>query len=301
MKHRKLRIAWSVAWAMVAVLLVALWVRSVTHYDDLMIHIGGLAGGGGGSLQGRLTLGVFSERDFPGRWKFQSGKVGEPTRNWLATLLDHENFLGFGIIHVEPGNSSIIVPHRFFVFLTAVLSVSPSLRANMTETLAPLFITVEGLEGHSHGKDDEQPPAPRRAPARSKRQFYKRVQGQCPPWKKLPRGFEVVIAAIQRCRSDQCGGGFWLSTNCKSSAKPMPATSPANSASYCGVRHSANCSVSPNCSSSWRNGISPASLETCAAEGSTTTGFDVPKSKANRKALCASIRCLHVLFQVLVQ
>ena len=30
----------------------------------------------------------------------------------------------------------------------------------MTETLAPLFITVEGLEGHSHGKDDEQPPAP---------------------------------------------------------------------------------------------------------------------------------------------
>ncbi len=39
--------------------------------------------------------------------------------------------------------------------------------------------------------------------------------------------------------------------------------------------------VSPNRSSSWRNGSSPASLETWAAEGSTTTGFDVPKSSAN--------------------
>ncbi len=32
--------------------------------------------------------------------------------------------------------------------------------ANMTETLAPLFITVEGQEGNSHGKDQEQSLAP---------------------------------------------------------------------------------------------------------------------------------------------
>jgi hypothetical protein len=30
-----------------------------------------------------------------------------------------------------------------------------ALCANMTETLAPLFITVEGQEGISHGKDHE--------------------------------------------------------------------------------------------------------------------------------------------------
>ncbi len=35
-----------------------------------------------------------------------------------------------------------------------------ALRVNMTETLAPLFITVEGQEGNSHGKGYEQPGAP---------------------------------------------------------------------------------------------------------------------------------------------
>ena len=34
------------------------------------------------------------------------------------------------------------------------------LRANMTETLAPLFITVEGQEGSSRGKGYEQARAP---------------------------------------------------------------------------------------------------------------------------------------------
>jgi hypothetical protein len=36
------------------------------------------------------------------------------------------------------------------------LHPSTPLCANMTETLAPLFITVEGQEGNSHGKDHEQ-------------------------------------------------------------------------------------------------------------------------------------------------
>ena len=41
----------------------------------------------------------------------------------------------------------------------AAIGVAP-LCANMTETLAPLFITVEGQEGTSHGKDHERPLAP---------------------------------------------------------------------------------------------------------------------------------------------
>jgi len=35
------------------------------------------------------------------------------------------------------------------------LAFGTTLCANMTETLAPLFITVEGQEGISHGKDHE--------------------------------------------------------------------------------------------------------------------------------------------------
>ncbi len=37
MKHRKLRIAWSVAWGIVAVLLVVLWVRSCWQFDVVMM------------------------------------------------------------------------------------------------------------------------------------------------------------------------------------------------------------------------------------------------------------------------
>ncbi len=33
MKHRKLRIAWTVAWGIVAVLLLVLWIRSYWTYD----------------------------------------------------------------------------------------------------------------------------------------------------------------------------------------------------------------------------------------------------------------------------
>ncbi len=39
MKHRKLRIAWSVAWGVLAVLLIALWVRSYWWVDSIDIHI----------------------------------------------------------------------------------------------------------------------------------------------------------------------------------------------------------------------------------------------------------------------
>jgi hypothetical protein len=35
MKHRKLRIAWSVFWGIAAALLVALWVRSYSYFDAI--------------------------------------------------------------------------------------------------------------------------------------------------------------------------------------------------------------------------------------------------------------------------
>src|SRR5690348_17214413 len=39
MKHRKLRIAWSVAWGVVAVLMVPLWVRSYWIEDIVHWHL----------------------------------------------------------------------------------------------------------------------------------------------------------------------------------------------------------------------------------------------------------------------
>ena len=61
-------------------------------------------------------------------------------------------------------------------------------------------------------------------------------EGPVPAGKKLPRGSQPAIAAIRRCWNGRCGGGFRPSTSCKSSARPMPATSPANWASCCVVK-----------------------------------------------------------------
>jgi hypothetical protein len=61
MRFRKLRIAWSVAWGMVAVLLCVLWVRSYQIQDDVWVEYSGPTAGQTGntfvhllSLHGRL-------------------------------------------------------------------------------------------------------------------------------------------------------------------------------------------------------------------------------------------------------
>ncbi len=43
MKHRKLRIAWSVAWGIAGVLLIALWVRSYHSDEDIVCTAAGAA------------------------------------------------------------------------------------------------------------------------------------------------------------------------------------------------------------------------------------------------------------------
>jgi hypothetical protein len=58
MKRRKLRIAWSVAWGIVAVLLLALWVRSYFTLDNIVC--GGSRGSISGiSFRGELEITLF--------------------------------------------------------------------------------------------------------------------------------------------------------------------------------------------------------------------------------------------------
>jgi hypothetical protein len=42
MRFRKLRIAWSVGWGLLAVLLIALWVRSIYFVDGIKYHSSGM-------------------------------------------------------------------------------------------------------------------------------------------------------------------------------------------------------------------------------------------------------------------
>ena len=56
MKFRKLRIAWSVAWGVLAVLLIALWVRSYWWVDSIDIHISESTHACLGDLPGGIEL-----------------------------------------------------------------------------------------------------------------------------------------------------------------------------------------------------------------------------------------------------
>jgi hypothetical protein len=56
MKHRKLRIAWSVAWGIVAVLLIVLWLRSYSRADMIAGYSPSTFVFGLGSRQGSLGV-----------------------------------------------------------------------------------------------------------------------------------------------------------------------------------------------------------------------------------------------------
>jgi hypothetical protein len=56
MKHRKLRIAWSVAWGITAVLLIALWVRSYWWADVLLVPLTDRHAIAAGSISGGISF-----------------------------------------------------------------------------------------------------------------------------------------------------------------------------------------------------------------------------------------------------
>src|SRR3954469_19542493 len=70
MKHRKLRIVWSVVWGAVAVLLALLWVRSYLYHDRILVRYHGLGHVAGAvSAYGAIQ---FGEAETPnlGDWWF---------------------------------------------------------------------------------------------------------------------------------------------------------------------------------------------------------------------------------------
>src|ERR1700759_2273009 len=66
MKYRKLRIAWSVAWGVAAVLFVALWVRSFWRWDEWWVTLPAQHFTNGISAEGRIIIWVEHARF--GQW-----------------------------------------------------------------------------------------------------------------------------------------------------------------------------------------------------------------------------------------
>jgi hypothetical protein len=144
MKHRKLRIAWSVAWGLLAVLLVVLWVRSYWWYDCARWRITQAKLIEVTSQLGKLLI---SDGESPppierGYWG-QSHKVdpsAPQSRDHRGTLL--YSGLGFKRIYWKDG-AGIVVPYAFFVLVTMVALCAPWLMNwNRNFSLRTLLIAM---------------------------------------------------------------------------------------------------------------------------------------------------------------
>ena len=119
-KHRRLRIAWSVAWGVVAVLLVALWVRSYATLDSVTVPITGRFACTAISVDSHVDIEFWPTG--PYSWFYSASPV---ERSYLRRS-PRTDVLGFdaGIVSM-PHASWIWIPHWFLVGLTFTISAAP--------------------------------------------------------------------------------------------------------------------------------------------------------------------------------
>jgi hypothetical protein len=123
MKHRMRRIAWSVAWGVVAVLLCVLWVRSYSRDESLYVrlsnkHIFMIA-----SLRGELSAArsLYNPDAFLEPWQIRSRVMSQPARNnRLQDLPWYHGVIGFGYTD-SVSIQAVGVPYWFVLTMSALL------------------------------------------------------------------------------------------------------------------------------------------------------------------------------------
>jgi hypothetical protein len=129
MKHRKLRVAWSVAWGVVAVLLVVLWVRSY-WWMDVVRRVGS-----GSSAEFRSNGGsIFIFYETPLYW------LPSPPR---GSKWEFTSYLASPRWHrVLAAESSIRFPCGLTVLLAGLLATVPWIRWSRRFSLRTLLIAI---------------------------------------------------------------------------------------------------------------------------------------------------------------
>jgi hypothetical protein len=134
MKYRKLRIAWSVGWGVVGLLLLALWVRSWTMLDNVTGHLPGLVSMSSTSAYGRIVFGMPSVK-LPLRLKYQ------------RFVLDENSFGGrpegprkWFVFQSDLAGVALQVPHGMLVLLSCIGATVPWLPWRFS--LRTLFIAM---------------------------------------------------------------------------------------------------------------------------------------------------------------
>ena len=127
MKYRKLRIAWSVAWGVVGVLLCVMWVRS--YYSTVFV-VGPLPNPYGSILietnQGRVTFclaygqGVRSGRN-ASRWGLHNKRL----EDWEQVIPPLSSRAAFSYVRWNMNHHYQILPYWFLTLLSSSLAAVP--------------------------------------------------------------------------------------------------------------------------------------------------------------------------------
>jgi hypothetical protein len=165
LKYRKLRIAWSVGWGVVCLLVVVLWVRSYTYWDRPHGAFGPWHGFYFNSIRGHVFLNIMPEKNSTWAWmtipatsltdteatgeEFSATfpvSAGMPQTVYRFQFKWEFNILGIGVVKT-PSVRYVAMPYWFVAALIAVTAAVPwlpwrySLRALLIAmTLAALVL-----------------------------------------------------------------------------------------------------------------------------------------------------------------
>jgi hypothetical protein len=143
MKYRKLRIAWSVAWGVFSLLLIALWVRSYTYWDRPHGPFGPWHSFYLNSIRGHLFLNIMPEKNSTWAWmtipatsltdteargeEFSATfpvSAGVPQTIYRFQFQWEIDMLGVGVVKT-PSVRYVAMPYWFLVALIAVTAAVP--------------------------------------------------------------------------------------------------------------------------------------------------------------------------------
>jgi hypothetical protein len=134
---RGLRIAWSVAWGILCVLLIVLWVRSYWLHDRLLIRAGGDRVIIGASVSGTVAFAAIHSY-FPELAIRRFAFINRAAR-WAD---NRANLLGFGYLRYSSDSGELLLPHWLFVAVSAALATAPWANVSNRFSLRTLLIAT---------------------------------------------------------------------------------------------------------------------------------------------------------------
>jgi hypothetical protein len=137
MKYRKLRIAWSVAWGIAALLFVMLWVRSYHHYDFASHNFFGRRGFIVESIRG-----VGFVKYVPGAIVVNGYGSSVPERSRIPAGTFAKGTWGGFNFSIHPSGLIFAVPFWFLALIAIVFAIGPWIRTVRRFSLRTLLIAT---------------------------------------------------------------------------------------------------------------------------------------------------------------